>query len=82
LEYICIDGFDEPLGLAVCVFYMVPLGACLFSRSPLLPLQLAVLTTAFITLITVKPFTPEPLVERWLAFGNRALYVTMFWVVA
>jgi signal transduction histidine kinase/DNA-binding response OmpR family regulator len=79
---VVIADLMSPLGLAVWVFYMVPLGACLFSRSPLLPLQLAVLTTACITLITVKPFTPEPLVERWLAFGNRGMYVTMFWVVA
>ncbi len=72
----------SPLGLAVWVFYMVPLGACSFSRSPLLPLYLAVVITACIALLVVKPFSPDPLVERWIAFGNRSMFVAMLWPVA
>jgi CheY-like chemotaxis protein len=71
-----------PLGLAVWVFYMLPLGACLFSRSPLLPLQVGVVITALIALLVIKPFSPDPLVARWIAFGNRAMYVSMLWPVA
>ncbi|HTV18485.1 MAG TPA: response regulator [Polyangiaceae bacterium] len=71
-----------PLGLAVWVFYMVPLGACLFSRSPLLPLQVALAVTALMALLVVKPFGGEALVERWIALGNRSMYVAMLWPVA
>jgi CheY-like chemotaxis protein len=72
----------SPLGLAVWVFYMVPLGACLFSRSALLPLQVAVVVTAAIALLVIKPFGGDPLVARWLALGNRSMYVIMLWPVA
>ena len=82
LGLVALADLLSPLGLAVCVFYMVPLGLCLFSRSPLLPLQVAVITTAAIALLVVKPFSPEPLVARWIAFGNRSMYVTMLWPVA
>jgi CheY-like chemotaxis protein/signal transduction histidine kinase len=72
----------SPLGLSAWVFYMVPLGACLFSRSPLLPLQVAVVVTACIALLVTKPFGGHALVERWLALGNRGMYVAMLWPVA
>jgi signal transduction histidine kinase/CheY-like chemotaxis protein len=79
---VIIADLMSPLGLAVWVFYMVPVGACLFSRSPLLPLQVAMLVTALVALLVVKPFGSEPLVERWLALGNRSMYVAMLWPVA
>jgi CheY-like chemotaxis protein len=72
----------SPLGLAVWVFYMVPLGVCLFSSSPLLPLQVAVIMTACIALLVVKPLGADALVARWLALGNRSMYVVMLWPVA
>jgi signal transduction histidine kinase/DNA-binding response OmpR family regulator len=73
----------SPLGLAGWVFYMLPLGVCLFSRSELLPLQVAVVATASIALFVIKPFSDDPLVsDTWVAFANRAMYVSMLWPVA
>jgi signal transduction histidine kinase/CheY-like chemotaxis protein len=79
---VIIADLMSPLGLAVWVFYMVPLGACLFSRSPLLPLQVALVVTALVALLVAKPFGSEQLVERWIALGNRSMYVAMLWPVA
>ena len=79
---VIVADLMSPLGLAVWVFYMVPLGACLFSRSPFLPLQLAMVVTALIALLVIKPFGNEALVERWIALGNRSMYVAMLWPVA
>jgi CheY-like chemotaxis protein len=81
LSVVVADALS-PLGVAVWVFYMVPLGASLFSRSPVLPLQVALLTTACVALLVVKPFGGAALVERWLALGNRSMYVAMLWPVA
>ncbi len=79
---VAIADLLSPLGLAVWVFYMVPLGVALFSRSPMLPLKVAVVVTALIGLLVIKPFTPESLVDRWLGLANRGMYVTMLWPVA
>ncbi len=82
LILVAVADLLSPLGLAVWVFYMVPLCACLFGRSPMLPLQVALLITACIGLLTVKPFAPEALVARWIAFGNRSMYVVTLWPIA
>jgi signal transduction histidine kinase/DNA-binding response OmpR family regulator len=79
---VIIADLMSPLGVAAWVFYMVPLGVCLFSRSPLLPLQVAMVVTALIALLVLQPFGNVPLVERWLALGNRSMYVVMLWPVA
>jgi CheY-like chemotaxis protein len=82
LVAVVVADLLSPLGLSVWVFYMVPLGACLFSRSPLLPLQVALLSTACIALLVIKPFGGAAVVERWVALGNRSMYVAMIWPVA
>jgi CheY-like chemotaxis protein/signal transduction histidine kinase len=82
LVAVIVADLLSPLGLAVWVFYMVPLGVCLFASSPLLPLQVAVIITACVALLVVKPFGGEALVARWLALGNRTMYVVMLWPVA
>jgi CheY-like chemotaxis protein len=82
LTAVIVADLLSPLGLAVWVFYMVPLGVCLFAGSPLLPLQVALLITACIALLVVKPFGGEALVARWVALGNRSMYVVMLWPVA
>jgi CheY-like chemotaxis protein/signal transduction histidine kinase len=79
---VAVADLLSPLGLAVWVFYMLPLCACLFGRSPQLPLQVALLITACVGLLTIKPFASEALVQRWLALGNRSMYVSTLWPVA
>src|SRR5689334_17350041 len=56
---VIVADLTVPLGLAVWVFYMLPLGACLYSWSPLLPLQVALLITASVALLVAKPLGGE-----------------------
>ncbi|HEY6726873.1 MAG TPA: response regulator [Polyangiaceae bacterium] len=72
-----------PLGLAVWVFYALPLGMCLFTRSPMLPLFVAALATVVTALSSVlDPLRSVSLVENWLGLANRSMYIATLWPVA
>jgi CheY-like chemotaxis protein len=74
-----------PLGIAVWVFYALPLGACLFARAPMLPLYVAGFATAFTACSTALEFEPlegQALVVPWVAFANRGMYVATLWPLA
>jgi CheY-like chemotaxis protein len=79
---VIIADLSIPLGLAAWVFYMLPLGACLYSQSPLLPLKVALLITGAVVLLVAKPLAGQAVAERWVALVNRGMYVTMLWPVA
>lgn len=80
---VIVADLIAPLGLAVWVFYAVPLGMCLFTRMPLLPLYIAAFATLATTLsFAVDPFGSAPLVESWLGLVNRSMYVATLWPVA
>jgi CheY-like chemotaxis protein len=69
-----------PLGLAVWVFYALPLGACLFAREPLLPLYVAAIATvATVFALVVDPLNNASVVEEWVGLTNRGLYIMTLW---
>ncbi len=70
-----------PLGLAVWVFYALPMGVCLFARMPLLPLGLAAIATAS-TALNAFVTLSSPLVARWIGLTNRSMYILTLWPVA
>jgi signal transduction histidine kinase/DNA-binding response OmpR family regulator len=79
---VAIADLAVPLGIAVWVFYLVPLGVCLSSRTPVLPFQVATAATVCTIALTLKPFGSDAVVEPWIAYSNRAMYVATLWPVA
>jgi signal transduction histidine kinase/DNA-binding response OmpR family regulator len=75
--------FLVPLGIAVWVFYALPLGLSLFSREPALPLIVAAIATAGTVLsLFFDPFDTSPVVEEWVGLTNRSMYVATLWPFA
>ena len=80
---VMVADLITPLGLAVWVFYAVPLGMCLFMRNPLLPLYVTAIATVTTALsYVVDPLSSESLVEGWLGLTNRSMYIVTLWPVA
>src|SRR5690554_4342 len=69
----CADFFT-PLGIAVWVFYLLPVLLCVYARRPDLPIVVA---GAAAVLIAIASLTDAPGVSRTVAFTNRALGVTV-----
>jgi CheY-like chemotaxis protein len=80
---VAIADFLAPHGLAVWVFYALPLGACLFARAPMMPLYVAGFATAATGFsVAFNPFQRESVVAPWVDFTNCAMYVATLWPVA
>ncbi|HEX6272587.1 MAG TPA: response regulator [Polyangiaceae bacterium] len=80
---VLVADLIAPLGIAVWVFYALPLGLALFSREPALPLIVAAIATAGTLLSMVyDPFETEAVVESWVGFTNRSMYVATLWPFA
>jgi GAF domain-containing protein len=72
-----------PLGVAVWVFYALPLGVSAFSRESTLPVIVAAIATAGTLLSLVfDPFDTAAVVEPWIGLLNRSLYVVTLWPFA
>ena len=76
---VLIADLMTPLGVAVWVFYLVPMVLSLFLWQPSKPLIVAGLTTVFITLCYT---TDEHGVDPAVARLNRGFGVLTMWVVA
>jgi signal transduction histidine kinase/DNA-binding response OmpR family regulator len=80
---VMIADFVTPLGVAVWVFYALPLGLSAFSRESTLPLIVAAIATAGTVLSVVfDPFDTATVVEPWVGFANRSMYVVTLWPFA
>jgi signal transduction histidine kinase/DNA-binding response OmpR family regulator len=80
---VIIADLITPLGLAVWVFYALPLGACLFTRMPMLPLFVTgVATISTALLLVFDPFGGAAVVESWVGLTNRSMYIATLWPVA
>jgi CheY-like chemotaxis protein/signal transduction histidine kinase len=67
-----------PLGLSVWVFYLVPLGAAVFSSSPAVPVAAAALATAF---TVIGFYASPPGADPAISAPNRSMGVLTYWVV-
>jgi signal transduction histidine kinase/DNA-binding response OmpR family regulator len=68
-----------PLGVAVWILYVIPLGLTLFGRNPAVPVTAA----AFCTLaMAITLSTDTPGLERTFAIINRVCGVAVIWTVA
>ncbi len=80
---VIVAEFLAPLGIAVWVFYALPLVLCLFTRLPMLPIVVAAFgTVATIVLSFYDPFGGQPVVEPWIGLTNRGMYVVTLWPIA
>jgi CheY-like chemotaxis protein len=79
LTFVFILDYFTRLGLAEWVFYVLPVGLCLFQQRPLLPLVTALIATGLIVIgFLVSPLGMDP----ELAAINRAIGVVTIWVAA
>jgi signal transduction histidine kinase/DNA-binding response OmpR family regulator len=69
-----------PLGIAVWVFYLAPLGLCLYTWRPSLPLFVALAATALMIVALAIP-RPEDLAPR-ISAVNRTIGVLTIWFTA
>jgi CheY-like chemotaxis protein len=72
--------FFVPLGVAVWVFHLAPIGLSLFHRRPAAPVFVAAIATFLIVLAFFFP-RPEDLSPR-IAFANRAMGIVTLWLLA
>jgi CheY-like chemotaxis protein len=78
LAVLAADAYT-PLGIAVWVFYMIPLVLSFWTWQPRLPLALAGVMTVVLAWILL---TGDPAVEIAIARVNRGVAVLTIWVVA
>ncbi len=80
LAAVAVADAALPLGVAVWVLYLLPLGMTLFSFTPALPLAVAGGSTLF----TLAGFfvSPTTFMPGWLPPTNRALGIVAFWGTA
>jgi len=71
-----------PLGIAVWIFYLLPLALTLYSRTPMLPLYVAVFCTAAVAMKLLSPFDTASVVDAWVGHTNRTLYMLALWPIA
>ncbi len=71
-----------PLGFAVWILYLVPLAACVFARTPILPLYVAAISTVATAFFGANPFGGATVVAPWVTVMNRTLYAATLWPVA
>ncbi|MES2627285.1 MAG: histidine kinase dimerization/phospho-acceptor domain-containing protein, partial [Pseudomonadota bacterium] len=70
---------QTPLGVAVWVFYIVPVTISLWLKHPIVPICVAV----FITLLIISSFyVDEPDMETFVTQSNRTMGAFAVWVVA
>jgi signal transduction histidine kinase/CheY-like chemotaxis protein len=68
-----------PLGVAVWILYVIPIGLTLLGTSPTVPIVAAALCT---TAMAVTVVTDAPGVIRWMAYVNRVCGIVVIWTVA
>ncbi len=68
-----------PLGVAVWVFYLLPISLSLFLRTKSVPLMVATTCTV---LMVIALFTDAVGVNREIAQANRAFGILTFWIMA
>ena len=78
LVVLAADWFT-PLGVAIWVFYLLPITLSLFLPNKAMPLIVAVVCTA---LMLVTLLTDSPGTNREIAQLNRGFGILMFWMVA
>ena len=79
LAFVFILDYFTRLGLAEWVFYVLPIGLCLFQARPLVPLGAALVATVLIVvgfLVSPQGIAPE------LALVNRAFGLVTIWIAA
>jgi signal transduction histidine kinase/CheY-like chemotaxis protein len=67
------------LGIAVWIFYLVPVGLTLVGRDPALPLVTALGCSL---LIVVPMLTDPPGITPWIAYANRTFGIVVLWAMA
>ena len=77
--FVFAGDFLTPLGVAVWILYIIPLGLTMRGRNPAMPLIVAGVATAF---MIVTLFTDEPGITPWVAQVNRACGAVVIWVIA
>jgi signal transduction histidine kinase/CheY-like chemotaxis protein len=81
---VAIGDYYAETGIAVWIFYLVPIGLCLFVRRPIVPIYAAMLCTVAIGLdLFVAQYLNEPSVlPIWVAQLNRSFGVIVIWLFA
>jgi signal transduction histidine kinase/DNA-binding response OmpR family regulator len=80
ITFIFIGDVFTPLGVAVWILYIIPVGLSMRGRAPTLPILLAALCTG---LMAVTLFTDDPGVSAsWMAQVNRVCGVAVVWTIA
>ena len=74
-----IGDLLTPLGVAIWILYVVPLGMTLFDRNPMQPINVALVITV---LMVITVFTDQPGMTAWVAYANRGFGAAVVWTVA
>jgi CheY-like chemotaxis protein/signal transduction histidine kinase len=69
-----------PAGVAIWIFYIVPLVIGSFSRNPRLPMFVGLVVT--VALLLGMAMSAKGLVPMWLVHTNRGFGIAVFWAVA
>ena len=68
-----------PLGVAVWILYVLPVGLTVLGREPAAPLFAALASTL---LMVATVFTDSPGITPWVAYTNRIFGVLVVWTIA
>ncbi|MGH8667085.1 MAG: GAF domain-containing protein, partial [Burkholderiales bacterium] len=78
LVSVFIADYYTRLGLAEWIFYVVPVGICIFSGRPALPLYVAAIASVLVFVgFVISPFGVNP----QLSAINRAIGIVTIWIV-